>query len=167
MTGWLVILTGWPVTVGVVDTCYCVSQPAADAEWYRCTCLHCTQGLAGCGDRYECGLYWRHSSLTQGHITRVHGRFNCIRQCAPPTETCFPRPTRVHIRNGIPIVLANFCTAHCRGPLYFTMCCQSPQNCPFPWGDLEPHLLHGSLGPPESTSEWHLDQFSCFCRAQY
>jgi len=24
-----------------------VSQPAADAERYRCTCLHCTQGLLG------------------------------------------------------------------------------------------------------------------------
>jgi len=23
---------GWPVTVGVVDTCYGVSQPGADAE---------------------------------------------------------------------------------------------------------------------------------------
>jgi len=21
-----------------------------------------------------------------------------------------------------------------------------PQNCPFPWGDLDPHLIHGSLG---------------------
>jgi len=27
MAGWLVILTGWPVTVGVVDTRYRVSQP--------------------------------------------------------------------------------------------------------------------------------------------
>jgi len=29
----------------------------------------------------------------------------------------------------------------------------SPQNCPFPWGDLDPHLIHGPLGPPESTSQ--------------
>ena len=41
-------LAGWPagrrwVTVGVV------SQPAADAERYRCTCVHCIQGLAGRG----------------------------------------------------------------------------------------------------------------------
>jgi len=25
------------------------------------------------------------------------------------------------------------------------------------------NLCHGSLGPPESTSKWHLDQFSRFC----
>jgi len=25
-----------------------------------------------------------------------------------------------------------------------------PQNCLFPWGDLDPHLIHGSMGPPES-----------------
>ena len=56
VAGWPVILTGWPVTVGVV------SQPGADAERYRCSCLHCTQGLAGRGDGYQCGLDWGRSS---------------------------------------------------------------------------------------------------------
>jgi len=50
VAGWPVILAGWPVTVGVV------SQPAADTERYRCACLHYTQGLAGRGDGYQCGL---------------------------------------------------------------------------------------------------------------
>jgi len=50
VAGWPVILTGWPVTVGVV------SQPAAGAEWYSWACLHCTQGLAGRGDGYQCRL---------------------------------------------------------------------------------------------------------------
>jgi len=41
-------LAGWPVMVGVVevgvvDTRYSVSQPGADYERYRCTCLHYTQ----------------------------------------------------------------------------------------------------------------------------
>jgi len=58
VAGWPVILTRWPVTVGVVDTRYSVSQPGADAERYRCACLHCTQGLAGRGDGYRCGLDW-------------------------------------------------------------------------------------------------------------
>ena len=49
-------LAGWPLTVGVV------SQPGADAERYRCACLHCTQGLAGRGDGYQCGLDWGRSS---------------------------------------------------------------------------------------------------------
>ena len=49
-------LAGWPVTVGVV------SQPRADAERYRYACLHCTPGLAGRGDGYQCGLDWGRSS---------------------------------------------------------------------------------------------------------
>ena len=57
--GWLVAdtdgLAGWPVTVGVV------SQPGADAERYRCACLHYTQGLAGRGDGYQCSLDWERS----------------------------------------------------------------------------------------------------------
>jgi len=28
-----------------------------------------------------------------------------------------------------------------------------PQNCPFSWGDLDPHLIHGSLGLPESLRQ--------------
>jgi len=27
------------------------------------------------------------------------------------------------------------------------------KNCPFPLGDLHPHLIHGPLGPPESSSK--------------
>jgi len=61
----VVSVAGWPVTVvevGVVDTCYGVNQPGADAERYRCACLHCRQGLAGRGDGYQCGLDWGRSS---------------------------------------------------------------------------------------------------------
>ena len=57
-----VSVTGWPVTVGVVEMGV-VSQPAADAEQYRCMCLHCTHGLAGRGDGYQCGLNWGHSNV--------------------------------------------------------------------------------------------------------
>jgi len=60
--------TGWPVMVGVVevgvvDTRHIVSQPGADAERYRCACLHCTQMLAGRGDGYQCGLDWGRSCM--------------------------------------------------------------------------------------------------------
>jgi len=41
-----VVGAGWAVTVGVVI------QPAAGTGAH----LHCTQGLAGRGDRYQCGL---------------------------------------------------------------------------------------------------------------
>jgi len=39
-----------------------------------------------------------------------------------------------------------------------------PQNCPFTCGDLDLHLIHGSLDPLESTSKLHLDRLSRFCR---
>jgi len=32
-----------------------------------------------------------------------------------------------------------------------TEACPSPERCHFAWGDLDPHLIHGSLGPPKST----------------
>jgi len=50
-------LAGWPVAVGV-DEVGVVSKPGTDAERYRCACLHCTQGLAGRGDAYQCDLDW-------------------------------------------------------------------------------------------------------------
>jgi len=37
-----------------------------------------------------------------------------------------------------------------------------PQNCPFSWVDLDPRLIHGSLGRPESQPKRHLDQFGRF-----
>jgi len=38
--------------------------------------------------------------------------------------------------------------------LYFTIGRPfSPENCPFTWGDLDPHLIHDSLGPFETTSQ--------------
>jgi len=45
----------------------------------------------------------------------------------------------------------------------------SLQNCPsqVPMGDLDPRLIHGSLGPQAHKSprhKWHLDHFSRFCR---
>jgi len=46
LAGWPVILMGWPVTVGVVEVGV-VSQPAADAELYRCEfTLHTGAGWA-------------------------------------------------------------------------------------------------------------------------
>ena len=44
----------------------------------------------------------------------------------------------------------------------------SPKTSPLAWGDLDPHLIHGSLGPPKSTTQMasqHRNQFSHFCTA--
>ena len=40
----------------------------------------------------------------------------------------------------------------------------SPNNRPFAWGSV-PHLIRGSLGPPDLVSQRHLDRFSRFCTA--
>jgi len=37
-----------------------------------------------------------------------------------------------------------------------------PPNMPFSYRDLDPQLMHGSLGPPESAPKWYLDRFSRF-----
>jgi len=31
-----------------------------------------------------------------------------------------------------------------------------PRNCPIPWITAVPRLIHGSLGPPESTTHWRI-----------
>jgi len=41
----------------------------------------------------------------------------------------------------------------------------NPKNCHSPLRDLNPHLIHGLLGPSESDPKRHLDRFSRFCRA--
>jgi len=55
-----------------------------------------------------------------------------------------------------------FCTAHSRKSLYFTMGNPFPQNFPFPWGNLDPHLTHGSLGPSEPTTQTASQSFHPF-----
>jgi len=49
---------------------------------------------------------------------------------------------------------SRFCTDDSRVSLYLTMRRASPlKNCPFSWGELDAHLIHGSLGPPESSTQ--------------
>jgi len=68
-----------------------------------------------------------------------------------PCNTRLLGPTRVHNPYVISIgsaVFAQFmsqCRQACWGMLF-------PQNCPFPWGH-GPHIICGSLGPPDSASQ--------------
>jgi len=53
-------------------------------------------------------------------------------------------------------------TAYEQYSLYFTMCHTSPTELPLPVGDVDPHLIHGSLGRPESTvqrASWSVQPF--------
>jgi len=54
------------------------------------------------------------------------------------------------------------CTAQCRNYLYFYNGRFFPRNCPSPWGDLDPHLIHGSWAQPSPQPKRHLNQFSHF-----
>ena len=55
-------MIGWPVTVGVVEVGVIDTHLAAATVSGRDACLHCTQGLAGHDDGYQCGLDWGRSS---------------------------------------------------------------------------------------------------------
>jgi len=111
------------------------------------------------------------SNMTTGCIAATHGQFSGIRQVAPvctgtlymlPWATLSPNP-KLHLD-----WFSSFCTAHSTAFLYFTKGRPFPdQNCPFPWGIWIPHLKHGSLSHPSSQPKWHLNRFSCFCRAHY
>jgi len=41
----------------------------------------------------------------------------------------------------------------------------SPSKLLIHMGDLYPHLICGSLGPPNKAPQWHLERFSHFCKA--
>ena len=72
---------------------------------------------------------------------------------AGPHLTRFLQPIRAHNPNGISVGSAVFAqmTTECPYTLQWNAPF-SPQCCRFPCGDLDPHLKHGSLGPPESSS---------------
>jgi len=70
-----------------------------------------------------------------------------------PSNTWFLGSTRLSIPNGISISSAVFAqfTAECLYTLQWAA--PFPQNCPFPWGGSGPHLIYGSWGPLESSTQ--------------
>jgi len=77
-----------------------------------------------------------------------------LRPRALLSNTQFPGPTPLSIPNCILIGTASFAQITAGSPYTFAMGRHfAPQNCPFAWRYLNPHLIHGSLGPCESTSQ--------------
>jgi len=96
-------------------------------------------------------------------IAPSHGR------SGPPSKTRFLEPIRAQNPYSILIGSAFFAqmTAEChicRVPILYNGLHLSPSKLPLPMGDVDPHLTRGSVGQPESSTERHLDRFSCFCR---
>ena len=87
---------------------------------------------------------WRQCALPCGHIGATWRIW---------LNLCFLWPTHVHNPNSISIGSAVFAqmTAQCPYLLQWDAPSLS-QNCPFPWGYV-PHLIHGSLGQPESSTQ--------------
>ena len=88
-------------------------------------------------------------------------------QCAPPYNTCVNAPIRVPTPNGISIGSAVLHISRQRVPILYSGLSLSPQNCPFALGipDLDTHRIHGSFGPPESTSQPALQSVQPFLQA--
>jgi len=79
---------------------------------------------------------WRQCALPSGHIgAKWRIRLNL----------CFFLLTQVHNPNSKSIGSAVF--------LYFTVGCPFPSKLPFTMRDVEPHLIHGFLGPAESSTQ--------------
>jgi len=72
----------------------------------------------------------------------------------PRLNTLFLRPIRAHNPNSIAIGSAVFVqmTTECPYTLQWDAP-SGPQNYPFLWGDLDPHLMYDFLGPPESSTQ--------------
>jgi len=110
-------------------------------------------------------MYWKWTGklwqFKQVVITAAaHGWFSLIRQVVSmctPSNTCFLEPIRVHIPNSILIVSAVFAQPMAKSP--YTLQWHSWAT-PFPLktaphlhAKSRPHVIHGSLGPPKSTTQ--------------
>ena len=78
-----------------------------------------------------------------------------------PTAHPSPQPKRHPYR------FSCLCTDNRRVSLYFTMGrpFSLKKFAPSHGGDLDPHRIHGSPGPPKSSTQKQLDRCSHFCRA--
>jgi len=86
-------------------------------------------------------------------VPKLVGMATTLSTYGPPSNTIptahpTPQPKRHPYR------FRRLCTDDRRVSLYFTMGRSfSPKICPFPWGDLDPNLIHGSPGPPKSSTQ--------------
>jgi len=102
---------------------------------------------------------WHKStSLTTQTHTDGSDVFARWRQCAHPSSTL---PNIIYTMSVLPTAKISTVRHVWACPRLASF---RPQNYPFAVGS-EPHLIQDSLGPPKSTSQKHLNQFSHFCRA--
>jgi len=76
-----------------------------------------------------------------------------ICRSGPLSNTLFLGPILAHNTNGISIDSAVFAQMTAMCPYTLQWDAPFPSKLPFPTGDLDPHLMRGSLGPPESSTQ--------------
>jgi len=79
--------------------------------------------------------------------------FARLHQCAPPCNTCFLWPTRVYIPNGILVGSALFAQLTAASPYTLQWTVPFPLKIALLHEGSRRHLIHGSLGPPEFTTQ--------------
>jgi len=90
------------------------------------------------------------------------------RKYAPQPNTCFLGPTRVQIQNSIPIGSAVFAQLTAERPYRPTsQWAALPFRIAHYMGRSGLHLIHGSFGPPESSTQTVSRSVQPFCRDHY
>ena len=84
----------------------------------------------------------------RSHQRRVWTVFARLRQCAQPPNTCFLGPTRVHIPKVTSIGSVVFVQFNAGRSYTLQWAASFPSRC-----GSGPHLMHGFLGSPESTTK--------------
>jgi len=79
--------------------------------------------------------------------------FASWRQCAPYLIHASSGQRKSTIKTLISIGSAVYTTSQQRTAILHNQPPFSPYNCPFLCGYLDPHLIHGSMGPPESSTQ--------------
>jgi len=72
---------------------------------------------------------------------------------APPSNTWFFGSTRLSLPNDISIGSAIFAWLTAQHPYTLQWAAPFTQNCPFRQRIWVPHLIHGSLSPPQPTTQ--------------
>ena len=90
-----------------------------------------------------------------------------VGRCAPPFRAWFLRSIRTHNRNGISIGSAVFARLSAECPYILQRAVPSPLKfAPSrAIGDVDPHLIRGSLARTSPRPNWYLNRFARFCRA--
>ena len=106
--------------------------------------------------------------IWHSHIAAADGWFNCVHQVAwrhlvNTTELCLLQLTRATTQTENWSFFQLFLHSSWQNVIGHAQACPSPSNCHLQPGS-KPHLIHASLGPPESitgtqTASWSVQPF--------